>query len=127
MSLVQFRYRKSIPTNPVKGSFYWVELEDKIQIWFSPDGIAENLILLSNEVDESIISRIAAAEGNIDAINDILGGIDLSEYVKFGDLSEYAKIEDIPDFVELTDSDYDIIAEKVNEKIVPPLKWIVIQ
>lgn len=105
MSLVQFRYRKSIPTDPVKGSFYWVDLEDKIQIWFSPDGIAENLVLLSNEVDQSIVSRIAAVEGNIDAIQEILDNIDLNQ-------------------LELTDSDYDIIVERVNEKIVPPLKWI---
>ena len=105
MSLVQFRYRKSKPTDPVKGSFYWVELEDKIQIWFSPDGTEENLILLSNEVDESIVSRIAEAEGNIEAIQEILDTIDLSH-------------------LELTDSDYDIIVERVNEKIVPPLKWI---
>ena len=124
MSLVQFRYRKSIPTDPVKGSFYWVDLEDKIQIWFSPDGISENLVLLSNEVDESIISRIAEAEGNIETINEILNGLNISEFIKLDDLAEYAKISDIPDLIELTDSDYDIIVERVNEKIVPPLKWI---
>ena len=124
MSLVQFRYRKSIPTDPVKGSFYWVDLEDKIQIWFSPDGISENLVLLSNEVDESIISRIAEAEGHIETINEILNGLNISEFIKLDDLAEYAKISDIPDLIELTDSDYDIIVERVNEKIVPPLKWI---
>ena len=144
MSLVQFRHRTSKPTDPVKGSFYWVELEDKVEIWFSPDGIADNLVLLSNDVDESILSRISTAEDEITAIKEIIAGIDLSQYVKAEDiqglidlsdyakkedvpglidLSDYAKKEDIPDEIELTDSDYDIIAEKVNEKIVPPLRW----
>ena len=72
MSLVQFRHRTSKPTDPVKGSFYWVELEDKVEIWFSPDGIEENLILLSNNVDESILSRIEAAEGSIEEIQEII-------------------------------------------------------
>lgn len=105
MSLVQFKYRRSKPVNPVKGSFYWVDLGNKAQIWFSPDGIADNLILLSNEVDDSIVSRIEAAEGNIEEIQRILDTIDLSH-------------------LDLTDSDYDIIAERVGEIITPSLQWI---
>ena len=75
MSLVQFRHRTSKPTDPVKGSFYWVELEDKVQIWFSPDGIAENLILLSNDVDRSVLERLESIEDNIESIEGTIEAI----------------------------------------------------
>jgi len=129
MSLVQFRYRRSKPTEPVMGSFYWVDLGDKVEIWFSPDGIEEHLVLLSNEVDASIVSRLSdieerlsTEESEMDSITDVIDAI--QEALEGIDLSEYVKLEDLPSLIELSDSDYDIIVERVNEKVVPPLRWI---
>ena len=98
-------------------------------------------------------SRMDTAEGRIDEIesriselkNEILSEIDLSPYLKEDDLVDYAKKDDIPTklsefdndtgyltesdldnfepIVELTDSDYDRIAERVNTK---ELTWRVI-
>ena len=98
MSLVSFRYRSSKPTHPTPGYFYWVDFQDGThQIWFAPDEQASHLILLNKDVD-------------------------LTPYVTADVLAEYAKLTDIPDVHELTDSDYDIIAEKVNEKTLN-LTW----
>ncbi len=102
MSLVNFKYRSSIPLEPAKGSFYWVELDDyEHQIWFAPDNNPEHLILLNKDVD---LSEYVS--------EDVLAEV----------LSEYAKLTDIPEITELTDSDYDKIAEKVNEKTIK-LTW----
>ena len=109
---VKFKHRSNKPTNPEKGSFYWVDNGSETEIWFSSTSSVEGLILLNDKLDESdlegLISRITELEGKVETIE-----IDLSQYVK---------IEDIDELTELTDSDYDNIAEKVNEKI-PPLTW----
>lgn len=103
MSFVKFRYRRSKPSEPVPGSFYWVELDDDEthQIWFAPDTNPEHLILLNENVDlSSYVSEEVLAEV----------------------LADYAKTTDIPEITELTESDYDKIAEKVNEKTLH-LTW----
>lgn len=139
MSLVSFRYRNSKPTNPTPGYFYWVDFQDgNHQIWFAPDEQSRHLILLNNEswVERinNLVSRLTTDEGRIsdnesdiaeiqtrlsEIKDEILGEIDLTPYLTEDDLTDYAKKSDIH---ELTESDYDIIAEKVNEKTLN-LTW----
>ena len=53
MSLVDFRYRKSKPTSPEPGYFYWVDSrDDGTQLWFAPDSNPDNLILLNDDLKE---------------------------------------------------------------------------
>lgn len=139
MSFVSFRYRTSKPTEPVPGYFYWVDLQnDEHQIWFAPDENEEHLILLNNESwiesINNLVSRLTTNEGRIsdnesdiaeiqtrlsEIKDEILGEIDLSPYLTEEDLTDYAKKSELHD---LTDEDYDIIAEKVNNKLFK-LTW----
>ena len=106
MSLVDFVHRGSKPSNPNKGTFYWVEENDKTEIWFASTNDEEGLILLNNKLDDGIISRISDAEGNIDNIRNILNEIDLSPYLTNDDLTGYVKTEDIENFITSDDLDY---------------------
>ena len=133
---IEFRHRRNKPSSPTEGYFYWVETDDNNQIWFAPDGNPDNMVLLSNEVSNEIISRIENAEGNISSIQEILNQVreDLSGVdsdidsinERLDDIEEsiggFATKEDLENIdVDLTDSDYDIIAEKVNESF--KLTW----
>ena len=114
--LVKFVKRKSIPIDIIPGTFYWVENEgDKIQLWFTSE--SNGLILLNEDITE----KIAEVEGDIEAIQGILEGIDLSSYLTDSDLEGYVtmteldeRLEQIADNIELTDSDYDAIAERIG-------------
>lgn len=128
MILVDFIHRSSKPINPNKGTFYWVEYDDKTEIWFASSNDVDGLILLNNQLD---IERIQETLRGVK--EEIIREIDLSPYLTSGDLEGYAKIDDIPDVsnfvtrdelddIELTDSDYNMIIEKVSEK----LTWKVI-
>ena len=128
---IDFKHRLGKPSSPIAGWFYWVEREeDKPQIWFAINTNPDDMILLSDEVGESLKQRLEEAEGNIEGLQETLAGIKqeiLDEiedkgYLTTEDLEGYAKLDDIPDGVELTDSDYDAIAERVNEKTFT-LKW----
>lgn len=123
---VDFVHRTSKPTNPSPGYFYWVDYSSGVtEIWFSPDGVSENLILLNDKFPE-LTSQLLSLETKVDNIQNILYGIkseilseiDLIPYITENDLMEYAKKSDIPDKIELTDSDYEEISERVNTKLV---------
>ena len=128
MNFVGFIHRHNKPVTPVPGAFYWVDVvNDEPQMWFAPTDNQDDMILLNNkeiggERFAELVSRVEAAEGSIEEIqerisnlkDEILGELDLSSY-----LEDYVTKEELEDFhpdVELTDSDYDRIAEKVNEK-----------
>lgn len=128
MNFVGFIHRHNKPATPVPGAFYWVDVvNDEPQMWFAPTDNQDDMILLNNkeiggERFAELVSRVEAAEGSIEEIqerisnlkNEILGELDLSSY-----LEDYVTKEELEDFhpdVELTDSDYDRIAEKVNDK-----------
>lgn len=151
MSLVDFVHRGSKPTSPNRGTFYWVE-GDETKIYFASSDDEDGLILLNDKLDEDTINKITKAENDIIDIqqtlitikDEILNDIDLSPYLTDSDLDDYAKkseipdvsnfatkgeIPDVSDFITkdeipeiIMDSDYDIIIEKVNEK----LTWKVI-
>jgi hypothetical protein len=128
MNFVGFIHRHTKPATPVPGAFYWVDVvNDEPQMWFAPTDNQDDMILLNNkeiggERFAELVSRVEAAEGSIEEIqerisnlkDEILGELDLSSY-----LEDYVTKEELEDYhpdVELTDSDYDRIAEKVNEK-----------
>lgn len=107
---VKFKKVSVLPGSPVPGTFYWFGE----QVWFAT---ATGLVLLSNEVGQDLLDRLSAIEERMD---DIFGseGIDLNLFVTREEVEEM--LRDITPDVELDDSDYDIIAEKVN------LTWQVI-
>ena len=141
MSLVNFVHRSSKPTNPVAGTFYWVDENAGHKIYFAPDDNAEHLLLLNDErwvsEIESLLlrlsddeERISANEGDIEWIktrlgelkDEILGEIDLTPYLIEDDLVDYAKKNEIPTKVSelendrgyLVDSDLDGYAREYN-------------
>lgn len=127
MSLVGFIHRHNKPLTPVSGSFYWIDGEgNEPQMWFAPSDVQDDMILLNDkeiggERFAELVTRVENAEGSIEEIrekisnlkDEILGEIDLSSYVTIDDLAELS---------ELTDSDYDRIAERVNDKMFT-LTW----
>ncbi len=137
MSLVDFVHRGSKPTSPNRGTFYWVE-GDETKIYFASSDDEDGLILLNDKLDEGIINKITNAENDIKDIQQTLITIKdeiLNDYAKkseIPDVSNFAtkgEIPDVSDFITkdeipeiIMDSDYDIIIEKVNEK----LTWKVI-
>lgn len=120
---IKFRHRLGKPSNPVEGWFYWVEREnDTSQIWYAVNTNPDDMLLLSDEVGEGLKQRLEEAEGNVEQMQEILDEIVSKNYLTQDDLEGYAKIEDVHD-IELTEEDYDAIAEKVNQKTFS-LKWI---
>lgn len=59
---INFKKRRTKPTNPISGSFYWVESNDNpVQIWFSPTDSSDDLILLNENapiITEEDIEKI---------------------------------------------------------------------
>ena len=112
MRFVDFIHRSSKPTNPKPGCFYWIENGSDPQLWFAPDEDPRNLLLLNNEIEKSkfdeLVSLVSNHTGDIIEIQNRL-----------------SRIEEILDniHIDLTDSDYDKIADKVSEKL---LTWKVI-
>lgn len=72
MGLVGFVHRSSKPTSPKAGTFYWVSLSNKTQIWFAPDSNQSHLILLNDELGNSILTRLSNVEGDITEIQGTL-------------------------------------------------------
>lgn len=112
MVSVNFIKRHSKPSSPRKGTFYWVDLVEEHEIWFSPDGVADNMILLNKDTDLSSIfsllgelsKRIDDGDSDIDDIQLRLSEVE-KDYIRSEDLSGYARLEDIPEF---DDSDFDL-------------------
>ena len=82
------------------GTFYWIDKQDGSELWF---GSSNGLIRLDN--DKKIVSRIQDLEGDVKNIQEILGGIDLNDF--------------------LTSSDLEKINDKIN-KVNDKLTWKVI-
>lgn len=124
----KFKYRISWPSSVGTGNFYWIELNGEHQIWFAPDtdcGTGPdnpgNMILLNDKsVDENTVTSL------IERVVDSKIQEQLNEFKTeiLEGLQQYVTREEFEDFVpELTDSDYERIAEKVNDKM---LTWEVI-
>lgn len=65
------------------GTFYWIDKQDGSELWF---GSSKGLIRLDN--DKKIISRLQSLEGDVKNIQEILGGIDLNDFLTSSDLEE---------------------------------------
>ncbi len=65
------------------GTFYWIDKQDDSELWF---GSSKGLIRLDN--DKKIISRLQSLEGDVKNIQEILGGIDLNDFLTSSDLEE---------------------------------------
>lgn len=74
MTYLDFIHRKTKPTEPKKGVFYWVEDETKTEIWFSPSDKVDDLILLNEEL------KLKTVNGNkLEGTGDITISATLSE------------------------------------------------
>ena len=71
------------------GTFYWIDKQDGSELWF---GSSNGLIRLDNHFDKSeldeIVSRLKGLEGDVKNIQEILGGIDLNDFLTSSDLEE---------------------------------------
>ena len=73
------------------GTFYWIDKQEggSSELWF---GSSNGLIRLDNHFDKSeldeIISRLKGLEGDVKNIQEILGGIDLNDFLTSSDLEE---------------------------------------
>ena len=65
------------------GTFYWIDKQDGSELWF---GSSNGLIRLDN--DKKIVSRLQDLEGDVKNIQEILGGIDLNDFLTSSDLEE---------------------------------------
>ena len=65
------------------GTFYWIDKKDGSELWF---GSSNGLIRLDN--DKKIVSRLQDLEGDVKNIQEILGGIDLNDFLTSSDLEE---------------------------------------
>ena len=65
------------------GTFYWIDKQDGSELWF---GSSNGLIRLDN--DKKIVSRLQGLEGDVKNIQEILGGIDLNDFLTSSDLEE---------------------------------------
>lgn len=131
---VKFKYRLQYPSEVKKGYFYWVQ-EQENNIYFAPTDNPEDMILLSYVFDDSQISqwtsKIAGLEGKVEGIQEILNemGEELKQYLTSSDLDDYVNRKELQEILDgfvpdISDSDLDIIAEKVTEKV--KLTWKVI-
>ena len=131
---VKFKYRLQYPSEVKKGYFYWVHGQED-NIYFAPTDNPEDMILLSYVFDDSQISqwtsKIAGLEGKVEGIQEILNemGEELKQYLTSSDLDDYVNRKELQEILDgfvpdIGDSDFDIIAEKVTEKV--KLTWKVI-
>ena len=71
------------------GTFYWIDKQNGSELWF---GSSNGLIRLDNHFDKSelneIVSRLQSLEGDVKNIQEILGGIDLNDFLTSSDLEE---------------------------------------
>ena len=134
MDDVKFKYRLQYPSEVKKGYFYWVQ-EQENNIYFAPTNNPEDMILLSYVFDDSQISqwesKISGLEGKVEGIQEILNemGEELKQYLTSSDLDDYVNRKELQEILDgfvpdISDSDFDIIAEKVTEKV--KLTWKVI-
>lgn len=134
MDDVKFKYRLQYPSEVKKGYFYWVQ-EQENNIYFAPTDNPEDMILLSYVFDDSQISqwasKISGLEGKVEGIQEILNemGEELKQYLTSSDLDDYVNRKELQEILDgftpdIGDSDFDIIAEKVTEKV--KLTWKVI-
>lgn len=134
MDDVKFKYRLQYPSEVKKGYFYWVQ-EQENNIYFAPTDNPEDMILLSYVFDDSQISqwtsKILGLEGKVEGIQEILNemGEELKQYLTSSDLDDYVDRKELQEILDgfvpdIGDSDLDIIAEKVTEKV--KLTWKVI-
>ena len=65
------------------GTFYWIDKQDGSELWF---GSSNGLIRIDN--DKKIVSRLQDLEGDVKNIQEILGGIDLNDFLTSSDLEE---------------------------------------
>lgn len=129
-SEIKFIIRSSKPADPIEGYFYWIDngIPAETQLWFAPSGNSDEMILLNDkeiggERFEELVARVDTTESEIDNIINII--LDDEEVIAaaFNNLnSRLVHIETEGLDVELTDSDYDKIAEKVNDKMLT-LTW----
>ena len=131
---VKFKYRLQYPSEVKKGYFYWVQ-EQENNIYFAPTDNPGDMILLSYVFDDSQISqwesKISGLEGKVEGIQEILNemGEELKQYLTSSDLDDYVNRKELQEILDgfvpdISDSDFDIIAEKVTEKV--KLTWKVI-
>ena len=131
---VKFKYRLQYPSEVKKGYFYWVHGQED-NIYFAPTDNPEDMILLSYVFDDSQISqwesKISGLEGKVEGIQEILNemGEELKQYLTSSDLDDYVNRKELQEILDgftpdIGDSDLDIIAEKVTEKV--KLTWKVI-
>ena len=131
---VKFKYRLQYPSEVKKGYFYWVQ-EQENNIYFAPTDNPGDMILLSYVFDDSQISqwesKISGLEGKVEGIQEILNemGEELKQYLTSSDLDDYVDRKELQEILDeftpdIGDSDFDIIAEKVTEKV--KLTWKVI-
>ena len=131
---VKFKYRLQYPSEVKKGYFYWVHGQED-NIYFAPTDNPEDMILLSYVFDDSQISqwtsKILGLEGKVEGIQEILNemGEELKQYLTSSDLDDYVNRKELQEILDgftpdIGDSDLDIIAEKVTEKV--KLTWKVI-
>lgn len=73
------------------GTFYWIDKQDGSpeELWF---GSSNGLIRLDNHFDKSelneIVLKLQSLEGDVKNIQEILGGIDLNDFLTSSDLEE---------------------------------------
>ena len=134
MDDVKFKYRLQYPSEVKKGYFYWVQ-EQENNIYFAPTDNPGDMILLSYVFDDSQISqwesKISGLEGKVEGIQEILNemGEELKQYLTSSDLDDYVNRKELQEILDgftpdIGDPDFDIIAEKVTEKV--KLTWKVI-
>ena len=134
MDDVKFKYRLQYPSEVKKGYFYWVHGQED-NIYFAPTDNPGDMILLSYVFDDSQISqwesKISGLEGKVEGIQEILNemGEELKQYLTSSDLDDYVDRKELQEILDgfvpdIGDSDLDIIAEKVTEKV--KLTWKVI-
>ena len=83
MITVEFVHRTSEPKTPKPGTFYWIDKQDGSpeELWF---GLNNGCIRLNKD----IVSRLKGLEGDVKNIQEILGGIDLNDFLTSSDLEE---------------------------------------
>ena len=84
-SELSFIHRSTFPENFNVGTFYWIDKQEggSSELWF---GSSNGLIRLDN--DKKIVSRLQDLEGDVKNIQEILGGIDLNDFLTSSDLEE---------------------------------------
>ena len=114
---IRFKRLNELPSQELikTGTFYWIG--DKV--WFAT--APGNVVLLSNEVGQDLLDRLAGIEGRLENIDELFGsdGIDFNEFITRDEVDRLFR-EWSPD-MNLDDSDYDNIAERVK------LTWQIIK